>query len=66
LINVAVAQITAARCNLRSVSELEDSIPVPLVEVAANGSRRQYEFEQILRGGRDDPGADGRVLDDDH
>ena len=34
--------------------EVDDAVPVPLVEVAAGGRRRSFEFEQLLPGG-DDP-----------
>jgi hypothetical protein len=34
--------------------EVDGAVPVPLVEVAAAGARRGFEFEQLLPGG-DDP-----------
>jgi hypothetical protein len=34
--------------------EVDAAVPVPLVEVAARGARRSFEFEQLLPGG-DDP-----------
>jgi len=31
--------------------EVDGAVPVPLVEVAAGGARRSFEFEQLLPGG---------------